>query len=333
MKDKFEKWMRKVNNYALGTVSSYSRSIDMLSDHLSKHKGEKINIYEISNYTLLVEIASLYSLVGRFATYGNIGHGTYRNAIAAYVRFYNYYYNATEIEKVKTEESNENSIASLTCQNEDSIEQAYSNKWMGTKKIIINLWKLWFGKKTITNQNIINKKLPIVLIPNDIEQFKKILLTNKKATITTYYKDGKQIKKTWNAENMTSDSNILGNLRSRSEFRKENWQKLNIEKVVVEVNEDLESSMSENYNKYIEYENEKAYESNDKREPEKAYTKFSKQLEHKNAYEKWTSEDDEKLEVLFCEGKSITELSEFFKRNEGAIHARINKLELKEKYD
>jgi hypothetical protein len=53
---------------------------------------------------------------------------------------------------------------------------------------------------------------------------------------------------------------------------------------------------------------------------------------HRNAYSKWTSEDDEKLEVLFCEGLSVKELSKEFGRNNGAIRSRINKLELKEKY-
>jgi hypothetical protein len=53
---------------------------------------------------------------------------------------------------------------------------------------------------------------------------------------------------------------------------------------------------------------------------------------HKNAYSKWTKEDDEKLEILFCEGHSISELSKIFDRNNGAIRSRINKLDLKEKY-
>ena len=61
-------------------------------------------------------------------------------------------------------------------------------------------------------------------------------------------------------------------------------------------------------------------------------TKSSKQLINENAYEKWTIEDDEKLEILFCEGKKVKELSEIFKRNNGAIRSRIKKLELKEKY-
>lgn len=64
-----------------------------------------------------------------------------------------------------------------------------------------------------------------------------------------------------------------------------------------------------------------------------SYTKSKKQQAHKNAYERWTIEDDEKLELLFCEGKSVKELMDIFERNEGAIESRIKKLELKEKYD
>ena len=52
----------------------------------------------------------------------------------------------------------------------------------------------------------------------------------------------------------------------------------------------------------------------------------------KNAYSKWTKKDDERLEILFCKGLSVSELSKEFGRNNGAIRSRINKLELKEKY-
>lgn len=53
---------------------------------------------------------------------------------------------------------------------------------------------------------------------------------------------------------------------------------------------------------------------------------------YKNAYSKWTEEDDERLEKLFCEGLSVSELGKVFGRNNGAIRSRINKLELQEKY-
>lgn len=53
---------------------------------------------------------------------------------------------------------------------------------------------------------------------------------------------------------------------------------------------------------------------------------------HKQAYLPWTTEDDNKLELLFCEGKKAKELAEIFGRNVGAINSRIKKLELKDKY-
>lgn len=68
------------------------------------------------------------------------------------------------------------------------------------------------------------------------------------------------------------------------------------------------------------------------KEKQKSYSFEEVRKSHKQAYEPWTTEADEKLEVLFCEGKSIKELSELFGRNDGAIRSRIKKLELKEKY-
>lgn len=53
---------------------------------------------------------------------------------------------------------------------------------------------------------------------------------------------------------------------------------------------------------------------------------------HQQAYLPWTTEDDNKLELLFCEGKKVKELAEIFGRNVGAINSRIKKLELKDKY-
>lgn len=65
---------------------------------------------------------------------------------------------------------------------------------------------------------------------------------------------------------------------------------------------------------------------------EKAYNISQIREIHRKAYEPWSTETDEKLEILFCEGKSVKELSQIFERNEGAIRSRIKKLELKEKY-
>lgn len=65
---------------------------------------------------------------------------------------------------------------------------------------------------------------------------------------------------------------------------------------------------------------------------DKAYSVEKIRQEHKNAYLPWTKEDDNKLELLFCEGKKLKELAEIFGRKESAISSRIVKLELKEKY-
>lgn len=64
----------------------------------------------------------------------------------------------------------------------------------------------------------------------------------------------------------------------------------------------------------------------------KGYSLEDKRTEHKQAYQPWSADDDERLELLFCENKSIKELSIIFERNEGAISSRIKKLDLKAKY-
>lgn len=65
---------------------------------------------------------------------------------------------------------------------------------------------------------------------------------------------------------------------------------------------------------------------------QKAYSMSEIRKTHAKAYRPWTEEDDEQLEALFFEGKSTKELSQIFERNAGAIHSRIKKLKLKEKY-
>jgi hypothetical protein len=65
----------------------------------------------------------------------------------------------------------------------------------------------------------------------------------------------------------------------------------------------------------------------------KAYSVEKIREKHKHAYLPWTPEDDNQLELLFCEGKKVKELAQIFGRNDGAISSRIKKLQLKEKYE
>ena len=77
----------------------------------------------------------------------------------------------------------------------------------------------------------------------------------------------------------------------------------------------------------------KKLKKSDSESGEKAYSIEEIRKEHEQAYMPWSEDDDEKLESLFCEGKSVKELASIFERKEGAIRSRIKKLELKEKYD
>src|SRR5690606_8022642 len=63
-----------------------------------------------------------------------------------------------------------------------------------------------------------------------------------------------------------------------------------------------------------------------------SYTLDDIREQHPQAYRPWSTEDDENLEALFCEGKTVKELANIFERKEGAITSRIKKLELREKY-
>ena len=65
---------------------------------------------------------------------------------------------------------------------------------------------------------------------------------------------------------------------------------------------------------------------------EPTYSVEACRIDYPNAYMPWTQEDDDKLEQLFCEGKTTKELSEIFQRKQGAIRSRMKKLELEEKY-
>ena len=79
--------------------------------------------------------------------------------------------------------------------------------------------------------------LPIELNPNDEREFKRKLLINRRAYITSIYADGKKEKKIWNIRKFDETSDVIGNLRSRPEFRINEWPKRGIIKVFVSIEE------------------------------------------------------------------------------------------------
>ena len=77
--------------------------------------------------------------------------------------------------------------------------------------------------------------LPITLEPPNSEYFLAALLRTKKAWIEVSYKDGWKEVRPWNATQMKSTSNVLGNLRSRPEFRNRAWQQYGIASLRVSI--------------------------------------------------------------------------------------------------
>ncbi len=77
--------------------------------------------------------------------------------------------------------------------------------------------------------------LPIDLDPSPAATFKKAVMVSKHAWITVRYADGRQEIRPWRANQIDDDSNIIGNLRSRPEFRSGAWQKKGIASVLVSI--------------------------------------------------------------------------------------------------
>ena len=66
--------------------------------------------------------------------------------------------------------------------------------------------------------------LPITLDPADSGDFLDALLRTKEAWLEVTYSDGRREVRRWNAARMERSSNVIGNLRSRPEFRNGTWQ-------------------------------------------------------------------------------------------------------------
>ena len=69
-----------------------------------------------------------------------------------------------------------------------------------------------------------NFTLPIVLDPENSADFLAALLRTKVAWIEVLYSDGRKEVRRWDAPLMRPSSNVIGNLRSRPEFRAGTWQ-------------------------------------------------------------------------------------------------------------
>ncbi len=87
-----------------------------------------------------------------------------------------------------------------------------------------------------SNGNSSLDKLEIQLYPYDIDEFKELLLQYKSAYIKIVYNNGITDTKEWKVSRFNENSDVIGNLRSRKDFRQGEWQKLGIVRVDVEIN-------------------------------------------------------------------------------------------------
>ena len=83
--------------------------------------------------------------------------------------------------------------------------------------------------------------LPITLDPQNSVDFKAALLCTKEAWYEVSYSDGRKEVSRWDASRMTPSSNVIGNLRSKPQFRTGNWQ----DKGIVSLRVSIERPRSE----------------------------------------------------------------------------------------
>jgi hypothetical protein len=77
--------------------------------------------------------------------------------------------------------------------------------------------------------------LPIFSVPSDPVIFKRELLKSRIAEIEMAYCDGSTKVKLWRLNAFTDSSNVIGNLRSRPDFRKDKWQTRGLKQITVRV--------------------------------------------------------------------------------------------------
>lgn len=66
--------------------------------------------------------------------------------------------------------------------------------------------------------------LPITLTPRGVGNFKAAVLANRLAWIDVTYRDGHIERLAWSASKLTEASDVIGNLRTRPDFRQGKWQ-------------------------------------------------------------------------------------------------------------
>lgn len=93
----------------------------------------------------------------------------------------------------------------------------------------MNQKQMRFGHDHLSAKEI----LSIKLVPDNPHDFSDMFQESGFAIIRINYDDGSYEEKKWEKRNFSRTSNVIGNLRSRPEFRQGEWQKRGISSVLV----------------------------------------------------------------------------------------------------
>ena len=78
-------------------------------------------------------------------------------------------------------------------------------------------------------------KVEYIFNPADEKDFKRQLLRTKRAHIKIFYKDGRTENKLWDASRFTINSNLRGNIGSKTWFRRDYFQRNGVVKAIFSI--------------------------------------------------------------------------------------------------
>lgn len=107
MEQQFKQWLIHKGYSETGAGYSYPRAIHKISEHYSDNTNDNIDIYTISDQSVISQIAADYSQAGKFSEFGYRQHSLYRAAISRYSEFF--IHNTDKVPSVTEDESVVNS--------------------------------------------------------------------------------------------------------------------------------------------------------------------------------------------------------------------------------
>ena len=86
MQDKFKQWLIQTGRQP-NTANTYSNAVNKIYEHYSENETP-VNIYTLTNQSLISQIAHDYSQTGKYSEFGYKSNSLYRAAITRYSEFF-----------------------------------------------------------------------------------------------------------------------------------------------------------------------------------------------------------------------------------------------------